>query len=260
MGYITKRIYLSDSAPDVSPSFRSFFNNTGAAIRRKGTLTRGTTALATKQITGMRNTTHLAVQFVSEPMGLSAAMYRITGLVRGKASVFEGTGVNDRRVDPKINLLFCSEDGATWRNTAFISVSDAVAPPYFSTGHSYIDSTSFRAQDFDLAWTAPVVYTGDANIVPTDRLVIWIGFDPFVPTGEPDVDATYEYGETGGDPLSDAAPDDAGYGFFDLHIYSATSRYRSRVILPVRRPHAPERLSTVAAQSEPMLGEGFLGQ
>lgn len=270
MPFETFRLYLRNESPAVSPAFPA--GDSSQAIQLRASLTKGSTAIATRTITGLSNTPKFALQFVSDALAIGSPMFRVAGLARCSC-VYSvpgspGSGSSVQRMNMTVSTRWFSADGLTQRTTGYQEVTDfADFPPTHYTGHPYIDAETLRSQSAfrAAAWgSSPpsITYTGLTSIVSGDRLVITLGFAPYNPAGNPSMSAVIEYGSAPADPLSASAIDTAGHPFIDLYVYRAGGLQADTEVTysrPARPTHRPERFRQPATADEPFLNEVAFG-
>lgn len=271
MPYEEIRIYLRNEAPSVSPAYPAASGGSAQAIRIKGTLTRGTSAFTSLNLTGITNGAWNAIQIVSDPLSLSAPMWTVAGLVRASIAYTvagsPGTTPSLQRAFILPNVRFCSADGSTYRTAGYQETTEFQDfPPTLYTGRLYLDSSSLRTQPLrrSASWgTDPpqITYTGLTSIQSGDRAVITLQLSAFSPTGASAMSASIEYGENNASPLDHLNVDAAGHPFIALYVWRAKlERFDSeQSYMRFRGAPRAERFILGATPSEPYLGEMFLG-
>lgn len=262
MPYETTRIYLSSDAAAVSPAFNASgtggtWNNTAQAIRAECSKTKGSSALTEHGLTGMSTsgTSYLAVQFVSEALGLEAPSILISGLVRAKT--------NEHSVTPPLrytylrsHVYFVSSDGTTAR-TPSGGVNDYSSPPPIYWSGSYVDSLALQAEassrptpsivDGVPQWPGypyATQFLSFPDVIATDRLVIGVGFSASLGSNRA---PSLEYGEDIANALALDDVDADGYGFFDLYTFTARFVDSTDQITYTRPRARTNRPSTIVA-------------
>lgn len=273
MPYEEIRIYLKNETPSVSPAYPSASGGSAQAIRIKGSLTRGTTALASLNLTSITNGVWNAIQIVSDPLTLAAPMWVTAGLVRASIAYTvagsPGTTPSLQRAFLLPNVRFCSSDGSTYRTAGYQETTEFQDfPPTLYTGRLYLDSPTLRTQPLRRSanWgTDPpqVTYTGMTSIQSGDRAVITLQLSAFSPVGASAMSASIEYGENNATPLDHLNVDAAGHPFISLYIWRAKlerfdpeqsyTRFRGAT-------HAAEKIVLGATPASPFLGVMFLGE
>lgn len=276
MPYQRVRLYLQNAAAAVSPAFSpsgvgfSWFD-TSQAIRKAAGLTRGSTAIATQgiTITATNSSTWLAVQFVSEPLGLTAPSILGSGLYR--CSTNEHSTSPQRLTTLVVRAHFVSNDGTTARTPSGSQPDSGEMPAIFYSG-PYVDSLTMQTEGKSAPVTPSIVggipqwHPSEANyadyvtypaVGPTDRLVLSIGFTA---SGGSNRTPALEYGENSASPLDLASPNAAGHPFFDLYAFRAEGGIEEsatfhRPTVAVCRPEVYGPSSTPAS---PFLNEAFL--
>ena len=261
MPYETTRIYLSSDAAAVSPAFNASgtgytWGNTAQAIRAECSKTKGSSALTEHGLTGMATTGtgYLAIQFVSEAMGLEAPSILMSGLVRAKTNE-HSTTPPVRYTYLRTHIYFVSADGTTAR-TPSGGVNDYSSPPPIFWSGSYVDSLTLQAEGSSkpaisiidgiprwLIYPDATQFLSFPDVVATDRLVIGVGFGASFGSNRA---PSLEYGEDIATALTLDDVDADGYGFFDLYTFSARFVDSTDQITYTRPRARTNRPSTIA--------------
>lgn len=277
MPFQTIRFYLADSAAAVSPALNpagvgGSWSNTGQAIQRAMSQTRGSTSTNTHAITitATNSSTWLSVQFVSESLSLTAPSILGSGLYR--CSTNEHSITSPVRTAALIaRAHFVSSDGATVRGPSGNQPDSGEMPPIYYSG-PYVDSLTLQTEGKSAPVTPFIVsgvpqwssasstyadYASYPTVVPGDRLVLSLGFSAFSGTNRMPV---LEYGDSPSTPLTLASPDASGHPFFDLYVFVAEGQAEESAVYsrPAHPRHRPERFRQPATPSD-LLGEEFLG-
>lgn len=109
----TRFYFPSSGAAGASPAFASGWEQTGSAIRRPATTTRGASAFTTRQVSESSGAELdvLLAQYVSAPL----AAQTIGGTLKGQFIAFESVSSADMRAQLVVKIV--SNDGATLRGT-----------------------------------------------------------------------------------------------------------------------------------------------
>lgn len=287
MPYQTIRLYLQNQAPGVSPAFSPSgvgytWVHTSQAERKTLGTTRGATAMATKSVSLSDGNTTLGLQFVSDPLGLTAPFLLGSGLVKGIASAYNPTAPGIVQISVHWKFHFVSNDGSTARTQGLTNPADAIGdvgpPPIYYNGRHIRSTTVMEAQSGYTLPTYAVLNSGtpselaqwnplDGNVcsyysygdvVATDRLVLNVGFVLLKSASTPlPQSADCEYGEANASPLSVALPQATGHPFFDLYVYQPEGGMQEGMSYqrPKHPTHRRERLIYTATPDVPYLGE-----
>lgn len=272
------RLYLQNSSAAVSPALSppgvggSWFD-TSQAIRRSMATSRSSSTITTKQITitATNSSTYLAVQFVSDALGLTAPSILGSGLYR--CSTNEHSTASPQRLTTLVaRCHFVSNDGATVRGPSGNQGDSGELPSAYYSG-PYVDSLTLQTEAKSAPVTPVIIggnpqwstisgyadYASYPTVGPTDRLVLSLGFGA---SGGTNRTPTLEYGENNSSPLDLAAPNSAGHPFFDLYVFQAEGSIEEsasfhRPAVAVCRPEVYG--SPSSTPSGPFFGEAFLG-
>lgn len=279
MGWQTLRFYLQNAAeavaPSMSPAGVGFsWANVSQAIRRAASTTLGSSATGTQSITitATNGSSWLAVQFVSEPLNLTAPAVLGSGVFRCSTNEVSTSPLRTTTLIARVH--FVSGDGATVRTPSGNQPDSGSMPTIYYSGPN-VDSTSMKAHGKSAPVTPSLVggvpqwhpteanyadYSKWPGVVPGDRLVLSIGFSA---NGGTNRAPNLEYGESGAGPLSLSAPTVAGFGFFDLYLFQGSQESAgidgARYSRPICPTHRPERFDQPATPSVPFLGEEAFG-
>lgn len=263
------RLYLTSEAAAVDPALNpsgvgANWNTTTQAERKRARFSKGSSSNQTKTMTALVNgQTHLAIQFVSDACGWTAPSIVASGIFRA---------ATDLHAPPKVvrlsmSVFFVSNDGTAIRGPS--GAIETAPPPTIYYSGPYVDSLSLQAEArsygnaFASQWHSAdpslVQLVTFPTVIPTDRLVVSIGFFPSG-TG-PGRTPSIEYGEGSSDPLSLADVNASGYGFVDIFRFvEADAVDESGAVKPFRAAHRPVLLSRYETPAGPFGGTSFLGE